>query len=113
MNKKRIIVSLITGIILGIFCIIGASLRFNMTLSAGALFALWYNRVLMGLVIGVISFNLTIGKRIIRGMILGLIVSFAFWSATGYSDHMSFIVGILYGAIIEVVAYKFDDKIKL
>jgi putative flippase GtrA len=44
---------------------------------------------------------------IARGAILGLIVSFAFYSSTGFNDVVSFLAGIIYGIIIEFVAFKF------
>jgi hypothetical protein len=38
---------------------------------------------------------------LLRGALFGLLVSFGFYSATGFQDHISFVAGILYGAIIE------------
>lgn len=110
--KKRLLVSLITGSLLGIFCIIGANLRFGNTLENAYLFSFWFNRFLMGLVIGFITFELNLPKRLIRGFIVGLVVSFAFYSATEYLDLMGFLVGGVYGVIIEVVAYLFYMKKK-
>ncbi len=108
-NKKRLIVSLIMGSILGVVCIIGAQLRSGFETEITYLFAFWYNRLLLGLVIGLIS-SISLKKALIRGFILGLIISFAFYSATGFTDLTGFIAGAFYGVIIEYVAYKFNNK---
>jgi hypothetical protein len=105
-NKKRFIISVIMGSILGVVCIIGAQLRSGFEKEAVYLFAFWYNRFLMGIIIGLLS-TISLRKALIRGFIIGLIVSFAFYSATGFSDVIGFIAGIFYGMIIEYVAYKF------
>jgi hypothetical protein len=105
-NKKRFISSVIMGSILGVVCIIGAQLRSGFEKDAVYLFAFWYNRFLMGIIIGLLS-TILLRKALIRGFIIGFIVSFAFYSATGFSDIIGFIAGILYGMIIEYVVYKF------
>ncbi|MFO7887170.1 MAG: hypothetical protein R6U59_02545 [Eubacteriales bacterium] len=108
MNKKRIITTLITGAILGVFCIIGASIRSGGEASTYLLFALWYNRIIMGLVIGLASKRSEMTYVLIRGAGLGLVVSFAYFASTGFIDVVSFIAGIVYGVIIEYTAYRFD-----
>ncbi len=105
--SKRLKVTLVAGAILGVFCIIGASLRYPESIENWYLFAFWFNRLLMGLVIGLLSFNKSIKYILIRGFIVGLIVSFAFYSATNYLDLPGFLVGGVYGMIIEFAAYKF------
>lgn len=107
MNKKRVLVGLITGALLGIVCIVGASLRSSGELSTTFLFAFWYNRVLMGLVISLFVV-IPMKKALIRGFIVGLLVSFAFYSATGFQDLIGFLVGSVYGVIIEYVLLKFE-----
>ena len=108
MNKKRMIITLITGAILGVVCIIGAQLRSGGVLQEWYLFAFWFNRLLMGMVFGFLPTNINLPKRLIRGAILGLIISFSFYVATVYFDTTGFLVGIVYGMIIEAVAYKLD-----
>ncbi|MDW7669300.1 MAG: hypothetical protein SCJ93_10785 [Bacillota bacterium] len=108
MNKKRMMISLITGAILGVFCIIGASIRSGGEASTYILFALWYNRIIMGLVIGLAPKSKEITYILIRGAGLGLVVSFAYFATTGFVDVVSFIAGIGYGVIIEYTAYRFD-----
>jgi len=45
MISRRMKVSIIMGIILGIFCIIGASIRSSLQSDTVYLFSLWYNRL--------------------------------------------------------------------
>jgi len=112
MGTKRLKISLLTGAILGVVCIIGASVRSGFQSEAYWLFALWYNRLLMGLVIGLPWQNSGLKKAVVRGAFLGLFVSFAFYSATGFSDVVSFLAGILYGIIIEYFAFRFGNEVK-
>jgi len=106
MNQRRIFISLLAGALLGVLCIVGAQLRYGNQLETNYLFAFWFNRVLIGLVIGLASKCFTLPKALIRGAILGAFVSFAFYSSTGYYDLTGFIAGIVYGVIIEFAAYK-------
>ena len=100
--NKRMVNALIGGAILGLICVIGAYVRSNFTASWIIVFSLWFNRVLLGLVIGAPWSVVNTGKTLIRGALLGLLVSFAFYSSTGFSDHISFAAGIVYGVILEV-----------
>lgn len=116
MITKRMKVSLLTGAVLGVFCIIGALVRSGFQMETYLLFSLWYNRVLMGLVIGLPWAHTGISKLLGRGAVLGLIVSFAYYSSTGFTDIVSFLAGIVYGMIIEYVAFRFgsdgEDRVK-
>lgn len=103
MNKKRLIVAIIVGAVLGVFCIIGASVRFQFERDVFYLSSLWYNRVIMGLVIGLTPKPNSKMMTVARGALLGTIVSFAFYLGTGLVDHTSFVAGILYGIIIALV----------
>lgn len=107
--RKRIFYGLILGAILGVFCIVGASLRMPNTLSFIYLFSFWYNRVMMGFVIGLLPKSKTLAFAIIRGLIIGGLISFAFYSATEFNDLMGFLAGFAYGVMIEFVLYKFID----
>ena len=107
MFTKRMWVCLVSGAILGVICIVGALIRSGFESDSYFLFSLWYNRLLMGLVIGASWKNLSLPKTIGRGALFGLIVSFAFYSSTGFGDIVSFLAGIVYGIIIEYVAFKF------
>jgi uncharacterized protein YqgC (DUF456 family) len=103
--SKRVIYGLIIGAILGIFCIVGASLRMPGELSTIYLFSFWFNRLLMGLVIGLFSRPKNIKIGLLRGVFLGAFVSFAFYSATEFKDLMGFLAGVVYGIIIETVLF--------
>ena len=102
--SKRMKVSLLAGAALGVVCIIGALIRSGGSSGAGFLFALWFNRLLMGMVIGLMEDIKETPRLILRGAVTGLLVSFAFYSADGFGDAVSFLAGIVYGIIIELAA---------
>lgn len=104
--SKRMKVSLLAGAALGVVCIIGALIRSGGSSGAGFLFALWFNRLLMGMVIGLMEDIKETPRLILRGAVTGLLVSFAFYSADGFGDAVSFLAGIVYGIIIELAARK-------
>ena len=99
--KKRLITSLIGGALLGIVCVVGAYIRSDYTASPDYVFSLWFNRVILGLVVGAPWAAMDRSKELLRGASLGLLVSFAFYSSTGFQDHISFVAGVLYGVILE------------
>lgn len=106
MLNSRTRTAVLTGAALGVICIIGAGMRFGFEGNLALIFGLWYNRVLMGILIGFSGgFQITSGKRdlYLRGIILGLIVSAAYFFTSGFSDWVSFLAGGVYGLIIEVV----------
>ena len=99
--KKRMKVALIGGALLGLICVAGAYIRSDYTASPGFVFSLWYNRVIIGLAVGAPWIKTVRSKALLRGALLGLLVSFAFYSSTGFHDHVSFVAGIVYGVILE------------
>jgi hypothetical protein len=110
MNGKRLIITTLTGAILGVFCIVGANARFNGTLTNAFLFWLWMDRLFMGVVFGFLP---TCSKKIglvVRGIFVGLMISFIFYIATDFTDLLGFLVGGVYGIIIEYVARSFTKK---
>jgi hypothetical protein len=109
MFSKRLKISLIMGAMLGIVCIIGASLRSGFSLDGLYLFAFWYNRLLIGLVIGISQQTARYPKALARGAFFGFLVSFAFYSSTSFNDPIGFVAGIFYGVVIEVVAKKYES----
>ncbi|MFA5605332.1 MAG: hypothetical protein WC970_05675 [Dehalococcoidales bacterium] len=110
MFTKRMLICVIAGALLGIVCIVGAQLRTGFEHEAPYLFAFWFNRLLLGIVIGLAAFKLSTIQTLGRGALLGLLVSFAFYSSTGFQDVIGFIAGIIYGVIIEYAALKLDKK---
>ncbi|NHJ01192.1 MAG: hypothetical protein EAX86_03575 [Candidatus Heimdallarchaeota archaeon] len=109
--NRRLIISTGLGVILGILCIIGIGLRIGYQGNEIFLFAMWYNRVIMGLMIGFAS-DLTFAKNysnvIIRGAILGLLVTSAIFFTSEFRDILSFFAGIAYGVIIDIVATRYS-----
>lgn len=108
MTKKRLLSCLISGAILGIFCIIGATIRFGGEKEFAYVFALWYNRVLMGLMIGFLPNPQKLMTAVLRGALLGTVVSFAFFASAGFGDVVSFFAGTIYGVIIELIAFRYN-----
>ena len=104
---NRIVIGLISGALLGIVCIVGATLR-DVSSDGVFLFSFWFNRVLMGLVIGLLPKD-KLKPLLLKGAGLGLLVSFAFYSATDFLDLVGFLAGIAYGIIIAVAIYYFVD----
>jgi uncharacterized membrane protein len=111
--KKRMKVALVGGALLGLFCVIGAYIRSDFTASTSFVFSLWYNRVIIGLVVGAPWAVVSKSKTLLRGAILGFLVSFAFYSSTGFEDHISFLAGIVYGVILEAWLDRFENKTAL
>lgn len=109
--KQRLIVGLILGALLGVLCIIGAQLRTSGQLETTYLFSFWFNRVIIGLVIGLASSPKDLKIALLRGFILGGLVSFGFYSATGFADMTGFFAGFVYGVIIEFVLFKYIKKV--
>jgi uncharacterized membrane protein len=99
--NRRMKEALIGGALLGIVCVVGAYIRSGSTVSPTFVFSLWYNRVIIGLAVGAPWKTKSRSQALLRGAVLGLLVSFAFYSSTGFQDPVSFVAGIVYGAIIE------------
>lgn len=86
MNGKRLIIGIVMGIILGIFCIIGVSQRIPPSIQNPTIYLIgaWYNRVIMGIIIGFAGEIIILKKSlwlnaIIRGAIIGVLVSLSFY----------------------------------
>ena len=103
---KRLKTSIIGGILLGIVCIIGAYIRSNFSADLNFVLPLWYNRVIMGITVGAFNKANSVKHAVVRGSILGLLVSFAFYFSTKFQDPISFVAGIIYGIILEVYLFK-------
>lgn len=99
--SKRMIQALIGGTLLGMVCVAGATLRSGFTADPIFIFALLFNRVIIGLVIGAPWRNTNKTSSLMRGGVLGLLVSFAFYSSTNFVDPVSFGAGLIYGVILE------------
>jgi len=82
------------------------------------LIGLWYNRVIMGLLIGFAG-DLQLIKKdnrskwlnsTMRGVILGFLVSLQFYLSTNLLDLLSFLAGILYGIVIDLLSTLLAQK---
>ena len=112
MFTRRMLVCIIAGALLGILCIVGAQIRSGFAHDASYLFSFWFNRLLLGVVIGLAWGKLNTLQVLGRGALLGLLVSFAFYSSTGFKDVVGFMAGIGYGVIIEYAALMLGGKAK-
>lgn len=110
MKTRRVLIAVITGAILGVLCIIGVGGRIGYDGNELFLFAMWYNRVIMGSLIGFAGDLKIIRSEknfIVRGLLLGLIVTSAITLTSGFLDWPSFFAGIAYGVIIDWAATRF------
>ena len=111
MKNKRLIAALTTGAMLGVFCIVGMIVRRGFEGNELFILATWVNRVVIGLVIGLASaykIKNDLKSILFRGAVLGFIVSGSFYIATNFYDTPGFIMGIVYGMIIDYVATKYE-----
>lgn len=105
------ILAVSAGAVLGIFCIIGAGYRFGLSGNGLFLFATWFNRLVIGMVIGLAGSWILIKNKknfLLRGAVLGFVISFSFYVSTDFRDTVGFIAGVMYGIIIDYIATKFS-----
>ena len=110
--KRRLTVGLAMGAVLGVFCVLGVGLRIGFEGTKLYLFAMWYNRVLMGLVIGLAGgLRLVDSDRnyLVRGFVLGLVVTAAIAFSSEFRDWPSFFAGLAYGVIIDWAATRYGE----
>lgn len=112
-NVLRMIVCLILGAIAGLICAWGTSTApiSKSILTIGFLIYIWYNRLILGFIIGyadkikIIKHEL--GNSIVRGAILGAILSVILIVIPGLAAVSYLYAGIIYGIIIDLIATKF------
>ena len=112
MTKNRLFLATFWGAALGVACIIGIGFRLGFEGNGLFLFSAWYNRVIMGMLIGLAG-GIALSKKptvnsLIRGGCLGFIVSLSWYLASEARDAMGFMAGIAYGVIIDFVATKYS-----
>ncbi|MFX0071042.1 MAG: hypothetical protein ACFFAO_08125 [Candidatus Hermodarchaeota archaeon] len=119
MNIKRLVCSTILGMCFGIICILGTPLtvpnRVFLPSLEIYLIGAWYNRFIMGIVIGFAG-DLKIYKEkdnilnsIIRGALIGAIVSTSFAFLRNYPAILFFIVGIIFGILNDLISTKYTQ----
>ena len=109
--NKRLAIGVLMGGFLGIFCIIGVGLRIGFEDTKLFLFAMWYNRVVMGLVIGLAGGLRIVDSKhnvLVRGFVLGLVVTASITFTSEFRDWPSFFAGLAYGLIIDWVATRYS-----
>ena len=113
-NYRRIGIAVIVGALLGVLCIIGVGSRIpGNCRNVIYLVAVWYNRVIMGLMVGLAG-GITLIKSdkkknyvnaIARGLLIGIIISSAtLLLSDTIIDLLGWFAGVIYGPIIDVVA---------
>lgn len=111
-KDKRLFISITTGIFLGIFCVIGIGLRLGFDDNSVFLASAWFNRLIMGILIG-LSGHIIFSKKyntLIRGIFFGSLTSFAWFLSTAFRDPLGFVAGIIYGIIIDHIATRFEGN---
>lgn len=108
--NNRYVIALSTGALLGVVCIFGALLRYPETVSMTYVFSFWFNRLVMGAFYSLIPSLGNPKIRVLRGLGIGLFISFAFFSSTEFFDIVGFFAGGAYGVILENTMHRFDSK---
>lgn len=120
-NYKRLIISTVTGALLGIVCIIGVGLRIFEGDYLGNivyLLGIWMSRLVLGILIGFVEdFTILPGMGwkkwvnvSIRGIFFGLLLSVTVLLLDPYFNYTTFAAGIAYGLITDLVATFFTRK---
>ena len=107
---KQYLKGLFIGAILGVVCIVGASLRSTEPLSTVYLFSFWFNRVMMGFTFSLLPTVKSPLNKVLIGLSLGLLISFMFYSATDFKDLMGFLAGGAYGLIL-IFSLQYKKKV--
>lgn len=113
MGTKRLAIALVVGMLAGIFCAYGTSMANvpGLVVDFGLLAMIFYNRLLIGLVVGLAgSIVLVKGKMLnaaLRGVILGALVSIGISFYGG--GEILILFGMIYGLVADVLATKFGE----
>ena len=112
MNWKRLIIALVIGALGGAFCAYGTSMLdpevVGFEITTALLATTFYNRLLIGLVVGlaggIVLIKGTLANAALRGIILGAIVSIGI----GFYGGMEILVlfGAIYGLLADLIATK-------
>ncbi len=108
---RRLVIGVLTGAALGVLCIFGVGLRIGFEGNELFLFSMWYNRVVMGLLIGLAGGLQVVDSEynvFLRGLLLGLVVTTAITLTSEFRDWPSFFAGLAYGVLIDWVATRYS-----
>ena len=109
----RVLISAGLGAILGVFCILGVRTRLPANPLPNAsiyLLGAWYNRLIMGIMIGlageihIFSEKYQWLESILRGLVIGAIISVSFSFLQQALTWTYFFAGIIYGLIIDLTS---------
>lgn len=116
-DRRRIGIAVLLGAFLGVFCIVGVGARIGFSGNEWYLFGMWYNRVLMGVLIGFAgTWKIISGEEneyenaAIRGLVLGTFVTSAILLSMEFRDLPSWSAGIVYGVLIDLGATRFSGE---
>ncbi|TFH29726.1 MAG: hypothetical protein E4G98_03335 [Promethearchaeota archaeon] len=112
-KKLRIGIATGFGMLMGVLCVLGQSQRMPANPLPNAtiyLLGAWYNRVLMGILIGCADDWQFVKKKsrpilnaIIRGALLGTLVSISFGLLQQSLEIIYFLAGIVWGILIDTL----------
>lgn len=119
MKMKRMIIALVVSGLFGIYCSY-ATYEYLKTadipglVTMEYLLTIFYNRLILGFIIGFVEDITMIKKRllnsIVRGVVLGAIISLGISFYGFFTGSYTFILfGILYGAVTDLLATKFGS----
>ena len=108
MNQKRLKRALITAFIFGILCVLSFIIRFGYKENFIYLLALFYNRLLIGVVIGLLSQKKGI-IVLLRGLLLGLLIGLGLYISSEFKDVIGLIGGGIAGLVIDAVASQYTN----
>lgn len=120
-NYKRLIISTISGALLGVICIIGIGSRIFEGDYIGNivyLMGIWMSRLVLGVTIGFVADLIIIPGMgwkkwlnvSLRGIFFGLLLSTTVLLLDPYFNFMTFGAGIAYGLITDLVATFFTRE---
>lgn len=105
MNKKRVIIATVFGIVMGLICFLGGKYGLKDDITTAEFIYIMTNRTLIGFVIGISALRI---HWAFHGSLLGLIVGLPFASGCLLEpDNMetaiaALILGVVYGFLIEL-----------
>ena len=94
----RLGVALVMGALLGVFCIVGVSQRVGFEGNERFILAVWYNRVVIGLCVGLAGGIVLPGGRlgvVVRGALLGGLVAMGLGLSTDFRDSPAVAAGLV------------------
>ncbi len=108
MDKRRLLICTIGGIIAGIMCSAGGLLSGNIsTFSFFEISAPFYNRIMIGFILGISRLKINyLTHGALMGLLVSLITSIAFLEDNLAGFAFFTVAGIIYGVLIEVFATK-------